>query len=60
MNKYIRNNGSSKGPVIMGIILLVIVIAWVMLERAEARSAWEPDVIYPMANQHIELRGWNR
>lgn len=54
MSKYIRNDGNRKVPVIAAIIIIVIVVAWVLLEKAEARSAWEPDVIYPMANQHIE------
>lgn len=54
MSKYIRNDGNRKVPVIAAIIIIVIVVAWVLLENAEALSAWEPDVIYPMANQHIE------
>ena len=59
MSKYIKNNGNSKVAILFSILLLVIVIAWVWFERAEAeeRNRIKPDAVYPMANAQIS---WNQ
>ena len=60
MSKYIKNNGNSKVvAAVFGALLLVLVIAWVLLENAaaEERNRIKPDRVFPMANAHI---GWEQ
>ena len=36
--------------------LLIMAVAWILLEKAEAR-AWAPDEVFPMANSRIQWIG---
>lgn len=59
MSKYIKENPNRKVVIFFSILLLIIVIAWVWFEQAEAeeRNRIQPDAVYPMANAHIS---WNQ
>lgn len=55
MSKYIKNNRNSKVTIIFSVILLVIVVAWVWLETAQARErdTIKPDGEFPMVNANV-------
>ena len=55
MNYTTKKNTNTRARAILLCVLAVITIIHgvMVLEKADRRSAWEPDCEYPMANAHI-------
>ena len=43
----------ARAILLCALAVLTIIHGVIVLERADARTGWEPDVVYPMTNAHI-------
>ena len=48
-----KNNARTRALLLCALAVLTIIHGVMVLENADARTRWEPDVEYPMANAHI-------
>lgn len=59
--KYIKREKESKVFAIVCLVIMLIMLVVMIMDLCGVFDPpiWAPVAEYPMANQHIELRGWN-